>query len=272
MNTRNLSITEIELDFTNPRIARMLEMYASDEISAEQVALALGAAGGENEGDTYTTFRSLKESIRTHRGVIHPIIVNHTNEDRYVVIEGNTRVLIYRDFIDVGMDGEWSTIPAIIHENLAQGDVDAIRLQAHLVGPRPWEAYSKARYLNQLYNNRHLTLDQIVENCGGRRKEVQNYIDAFNDMENHYRPMLREGEIFDAQKFSAFVELQRSNVQRALVYKGFSKDDFARWVISELLYPLNTVRQLPRILNNHRLPGSNNVGFKAIDSSQPLTK
>src|SRR5437773_2810318 len=112
-----LSVEQVELDATNPRIAKWVQMYG-DEISAEQMSLALGAAGGEVEDDG-TTFTSLRESIKTNRGVIHPIIVNRERDDRIVVIEGNTRVLIYREFLSQGIDGDWARIPAMIYEGLS---------------------------------------------------------------------------------------------------------------------------------------------------------
>ena len=59
------------------------------------MSLALGAANYE-QGESTTTFQSLRASIRTHGGVIHPILVNKENENRLVVIEGNARALIYR--------------------------------------------------------------------------------------------------------------------------------------------------------------------------------
>lgn len=181
---------------------------------------------------------------------------NKTDDDRHVVIEGNTRLQIYREFLSEGHNGNWSTILAVVHDNLDAKSIDAIRLQAHLVGPRPWEPYSKARYLRHLRNSEHLTLDQIVEFCGGRRRQVLDLIDAFQDMEQHYRHQLDSDADFDASRFSAFVEYQRPNVQAAVVNSGFSKDDFARWVMDGLISPLNTVRQLPRILVN---PEARNV-------------
>jgi len=249
MKTEMLQVDKVQLDMNNPRVARILEMYG-DEVTANQISMALGA-GDTTEGENYTTFYSLKESIRVNRGVIHPIIVNRESKDRLVVIEGNTRVQIYRDFSKEGVPGDWKKIPAVVHENLDGRSIDAIRLQAHLVGPRPWEPYSKAKYLDHLRNGENLTLDQIVEFCGGRRRQILDYVAAFHDMENHYRPRVAEaGAAFDASRFSAFVELQRPRVCNALATGGFTKDDFAQWVIDELLMPLNTIRKLPRILND----------------------
>ena len=247
---RRMPVTDLRLDKNNPRIAQWLEMYKG-EITAEQMSLALGAAGGEDNRTTGTTFRSLRESIRTNGGIIHPIIVNSTSNG-YVVIEGNTRALIFQEFGKRGEPGDWDTIPALLYHDLDQTSVDAIRLQAHLVGPREWLPYSKAKYLHLLRNSQHLTWGQIVDFCGGGESEARNLVAAYEDMEGHYRPQLNDGEAFDASRFSAFVELQRSRVQGVLVETGYTKTDFASWVKDRLIYPLNTVRLLPRILRDPR--------------------
>jgi hypothetical protein len=245
-----LDVTALELDLSNPRIAQYIEMYG-DNITAEQMSLALGA-GDSLAGDGGTTFHSLRESIKTCGRIIHPIIVNQDPDGKYTVIEGNTRVLIYREFLAQGIDGAWAEIPAIVYMSLSPADIDAIRLQAHLVGPRQWDPYSKAKYLDHLRNSAHLTLAQIVDYCGGRKKEVSDFIDAFHDMERYYRPMLAHDAEFDPSRFSAFVELQNPRVKKAVLDAGFSYTDFARWVKDQLIFPLNTVRQMPRILANER--------------------
>ena len=189
-------------------------------------------------------------AIRTHGGLIHPILVNKETDNRLVVIEGNTRALIYRQFRSDDSSGRWDEIPAIVYDDLGQESIDAIRLQAHLVGPREWDPYSKAKYLDYLSNTEHLTTDQIIDFCGGQRSEVYRFIDAYNDMERHYRPLLASDDQFDPTRFSAFVEMQAPRVQEALVTSGYSKTNFAEWVNDQRLYPLNVVRRLPAILGN----------------------
>ena len=139
-----LPIEKLTLDLHNPRIRQYMDMYG-DNVTAEGIALALSGSGSS---DSTTSFSSLKESIRVHRGIIHPIIVNHaTADDKYIVIEGNTRLQIYKDFYRKTQDDIWKEIRCIVYENLEKNEVDAIRLQSHLVGPRDWDPYSKAKYL-----------------------------------------------------------------------------------------------------------------------------
>ena len=243
-----LPVETLVLDTSNPRVARYIEMYGG-EVTDEQMSLALGAASYE-EGENSTTFQSLRASIKTHGGLIHPILVNREGNDRLVVIEGNTRTLIYRQFRASDDTGTWDQIPAIVYDNLDDKDIDAIRLQAHLVGPRQWDPYSKAKYLDYLSNSEHLTTDQIIDFCGGQRREVHRFIDAYNDMEDFYRPLLASDDQFDPTRFSAFVELQAPRVQEALLNSGHTREDFAGWVNDQILYPLDRVRRLPAILAN----------------------
>ena len=136
-----LPVETLVLDTSNPRVARYIEMYGG-EVTDEQMSLALGAANYEQgESTTTTTFQSLRASIRSHEGLIHPILVNRDTADRMVVIEGNTRALIYRQFRSANDSDKWDAIPAIIYNQLDKKDIDAIRLQAHLVGPRQWDPY-----------------------------------------------------------------------------------------------------------------------------------
>ena len=243
-----LSVETLVLDTSNPRVARYIEMY-DGEVTDEQMSLALGAANYE-QGESTTTFQSLRASIRTHKGLIHPILVNKEPDNRRVVIEGNTRAMIYRQLRCDDHSGEWDKIPAIVYDQLDEKEIDAIRLQAHLVGPRQWDPYSKAKYLEYLSNSEHLTTDQIIDFCGGQRTEVHRFIDAYNDMETYYRPLLTSDDQFDPTRFSAFVEMQAPRVQEALLTSGYNKTDFARWVNDRVLYPLDRVRRLPAILAN----------------------
>jgi hypothetical protein len=245
-----LPVENIELDIKNPRIAKWVEMYG-DVIKPEQMALALGA-GSSSDGEAGVSFNSLKQSIQTNQGIIHPIIVNKEGKSKYVVIEGNTRTLIYKEFKEKNIAGNWNVIPAMVYEDMSAQTIDAIRLQAHLVGTRAWDPYSKAKYLDFLRNSENLTYAQIIDFCGGNKKEVEHYIQAYQDMEKYYRPILDSDQDFDHTRFSAFVELQKQTILTGLLEGGFTKTDFSRWVHEKKIYPLLSVRKLPRVLKNEK--------------------
>ena len=241
---QELNIDVLALDIKNPRISQYLDMYGGN-VTAEGIALAL--TGSATDGST--SFYALRESIRVNRGIIHPIIVNHTSEGKYIVIEGNTRLQIYRDFFKKTNDSIWSTIRCIVYENLSKEEIDSIRLQSHMVGPRDWDAYSKAKYLDQLYNKDGLPINTIIDYCGGKKSEILKLIDAYNDMQQYYVPLL-EGEKPDPREFSKFSELQNRSIKEALNANGYTTKDFSQWVLNHNIDTAQNVRWLPEILSD----------------------
>lgn len=250
MEYKLLDINEVELDINNPRIKQWLEIYKDEELTSEAISLALSASAGGASTSTYTT---LKESIRVNKGIINPIIVNKFEDGRLVVIEGNTRLQIYKEFSELDPEGPWKKIIAIVYDQLPEEQIHAIRLQTHLVGPRDWDAFSKAKYLNQLCNIDKLPMSMIVSFCGGKKTEIQKLIDAYSDMLKYYFPAAQNHEMDpDPREFSKFSELQNSSVAQALMVHKYNKNDFAEWVVNGNIDTAMNVRKLPAILANKR--------------------
>ena len=243
-----LNVQDIYLDAENPRIKQYLEYYDSSTLTSEQIALALSDS---SDSDAITTYRALKESIKTSQGIIHPILVNHEEDGRYVVIEGNTRVQIYREFLSSGTKGDWSKIVALVYEKLPEIEKHAIRLQSHLVGPRDWNPYSKAKYLYRLYEIENLSMNNIVSMCGGKESEIRQLIHAYEYMERYYRPYVTQhGYDYDTQQFSKFREYQNSRIQNAVARKGYPENEFAKWVAEGNVDKAQGVRSIPAIMQN----------------------
>jgi hypothetical protein len=249
VNIQNIPVAQIVLDERNPRIAHVVADITG-ATPQEWIPMALGQHAPEDqESGSASTYSSLKASIRAFRRLIVPIIVTPNPDGTYVVIEGNTRVAIFRELAEEGSPGDWSVIPAIVQTDLQEAGEHAIRLQAHLVGPRPWRPYAKAKYLHDLYINQKMSINEILDYCGGtaRRREIEEYIAAYKDMNEHYLPIVHAaGAQPDYSLFSSFKELQ--NIKAALVRTGHSEAEFAQWVHDGRMAPQNMVRQLPRIL------------------------
>jgi hypothetical protein len=83
--------------------------------------------------------------------------------------------------------------------------------------------------------------------------EVQSYIDAFQIMEEYYRPYCIEtGDTFDVKSFSGFFELVlKPSLQGVLIENNFNFTDFSKWIHGrDKIKQLSHVRQLERILQN----------------------
>lgn len=242
-----LSIDEVELDINNPRIQQYLEMYG-DDITSDGIALALNGSSGASSTSSYQT---LKESIRVNGGIINPIIVNKYPDGKLVVIEGNTRLQIYKEFALADPEGPWKEIIAIVYDDLPETEIHAIRLQTHLVGPRDWDPFSKAKYLNQLSNIDKLPMATIISFCGGKKAEIEKLISAYTDMVTFYFPVAEAAEMDpDPREFSKFSELQNTSIKQALAVHKFDRTDFAKWVVNGNIDTAQNVRKLPAILAN----------------------
>lgn len=247
---QNVPVDQIELDEENPRIAPFLE-HMEPPYSEANIFLALGA-GGDDEGGGLPGFNKLRQSIQTNGGVVSPVILRQVAAGKFLCIEGNTRVQLYREFKTRETAGDWDTIPAIVHASIGEDDVHAIRLQAHLVGPRPWTPYAKAKYLTQLREKEHFPFSRLVDFCGGNERSIVESLNAYADMEKHYRPHLPSDEDFDTTRFSGFVEAQKPGVKEAIARAGFTMDDFGRWIIDGKIEKLAHVRWIPKILKDKK--------------------
>lgn len=244
-----LDINQIKLDSQNPRIKQFLENYVGEPTS-EQISLALSDSG---TGDATTSYRTLRESIRVSKGIIHPIVVNHTADGEMVVIEGNTRLQIYKEFHESNPDGTWAMIPSLLYEQMSEYDIHSIRLQSHLVGPRDWDPYSKAKYLFQLSEVEYLPMSQIISLCGGKSNEITKSIDAYKCMEGAYRKYIEDNELdFEPREFSKFIEYQTPRIKNAVANAGYTIDTFAEWVAEGNIDKAQGVRNLPDILKSDK--------------------
>ncbi len=246
----NLDINLILLDRDNPRIKNYLDIYPEEDITAAHIALAL--SNSSNTQDATTSYTSLRDSIMKCGGIIHPIIVSLEADGHYIAIEGNTRLQIYKEFQKNDKSGLWDFIPAIVYDQLEKEKKHEIRLQSHLVGPRAWDPYSKAKYLWQLSEIEHMPLNTIISLCGGGKTEIQRSIAAYQYMETYYRPYIKtkRNRRFDIREFSKFYEFQSNSIQHSISKADFDLSIFAEWVADGNIDTAQRVRILPRVLAN----------------------
>ena len=234
---------QIDFDRENPRIKVALEKYG-DKLDDRRIRFALQTA---TEGSaSASSYRSLKDSVRAARDISVPIVVC-PKSDRYVCVDGNTRLAIYYELQEESAPGDWTTIKCLVLDDPDQRDIETIRVTAHLVGARDWPAYEKARYLHYLRNVEFMDYDELIARCGGNKTTITQQIDAYHDMNEFYRDV-NSDDAFKVDRFSGFVELQKTDVKDSIYSAGFDLHDFGHWIRDGQIYRLADVRKLPRVL------------------------
>ena len=87
--------------------------------------------------------KSLVPDIKRHGGLMEPILVRL---DTMEVIEGNSRLAVYRELNKNTEDDEWELIPCNIVSRLTDEQQAAFLNQIHVKGKTQWSAYEKANF------------------------------------------------------------------------------------------------------------------------------
>lgn len=207
----HVPLDSLILDVGNPRIQYYLDARLNDEVTPEQIELAL--AEGNDQ------FDRLKDHIERNGGIYNPIWVVPEGS-MYRVIEGNTRAFIYKELSEKYVnDDKWKAIEAyILPTAVERHKINFIRLEAHLFGATPWDAYEKARELYRLHTEEDYSIKRLEQLTKLSGYDIKNYIQAFMDMEKQYFPKYyKPGEQL---KFSYFAEFRKNKQLKKLVRDG----------------------------------------------------
>lgn len=248
-----INVSDIYFDVHNPRSKYDSPFELSEDIFNEEVQKQLipNLLGNPDGGVGYSV-NSLKESIKTAGTIVTPIWVKKV-DDKYVCIEGNTRLYIYKNLLEEDSPERrerWEKIPAIVYEDLDPEQEHKLKLTAHIVGTREWKPYNKAKYISELLEGGSLTWDEIANIVGGRKTELQKLVQAQMNYDEYFIPIRQE----KTQKlFSHYVEKEKySPVEDRMREYDFTEEDFAKWVADEKFGMAINVRKLPKVLQNDK--------------------
>jgi hypothetical protein len=247
VENRRVPLDILKLDAQNPRIGLYKDSQPKDAFSDEEIRHAIVNRGP----DAYT---KLRDSIEINQGVIHPIWIAPAQHGKHLVIEGNTRVLIYRELAGKYPASDvWKTIPAnVLPLGINDSQINFVRLEAHLRGITPWDAYERARYLYILSEKEGYSVTRLEQLTRLRRAEIETEIRAFRDMSDIYSPKFPD-DPYQSQKFSYFVEYERNNRLKQQVERaGLGTADFCDWVGTQRLPKAENVRTLGDILGDSK--------------------
>ena len=192
----------IDLDPENPRTGYFADTKkAATGLSQTQAELEFALRYKAEDA-----YEKLRESIETNQGLTNPIWLSPTNNGRYRVIEGNSRLLAYRDLHKKFLgDKTYVAIPSrVLPAEIDPLVQDFIRIEAHLRGVNPWEAYERARFLYHMFHEKGMTYRQLATMTRLTEKEAEASTEAYRTMTERYLSVYKDPN--EVQKFSYFAE------------------------------------------------------------------
>ena len=241
----NIPLGELVPDVENPRIGLFRDHQPNKNLSEAEIHYALA----NKSPDAYN---KLKESIHNNKGIVNPIWIQPLGKKKYLVVEGNSRLVIYKDLSKLEPnEKQWKTIIAfVLPDNINEDEKNFIRLQAHLRGTNEWDAYEKAKYLFKLSKEDHWPIKKIEKQTKLSTGEINQNIKAFELMQQQYLPKNQDPN--EVSKFSYFVEYVKDNkLKRVMEKNGLDETDFCNWVSDKSKIPTGQdVRRLRDIMED----------------------
>lgn len=239
-------IYSLMLDELNPRISFFRDNQVTDTLSDQQIIFALTNKKPE-------AFRKLKDSIHNNKGIMYPIWIEPLEGNKYRVIEGNTRVVVYRMLLqEEPHELRWKAILCnVLSEGINEGQKNFIRLQSHLRGTTEWDAYEKAKYLYKLWQDDGWSKPKLEKQTKMTEKQITDNIEAYKLMEEQYLPKHGD-DPNEVSKYSYFVEyVKDKKLQKSMAKHSKTVSDFCDWVADKKKLPTGQdVRKLSNIVGN----------------------
>jgi hypothetical protein len=263
----NVDVNQIMLNPENPRLGSAIE-FGGDPLpqAVLQNNLQMLAQGEQGKSDLTTprdSFKALKASIIQMGRISTSIIIQKLDKPvdgfLYKVLEGNNRLTIYKQLHndEQSKDNEslkWAKIPAEIITETNEKYYHQIQLTAHLVQPKPWEPFARAKYLHYIKNNPTSELDyeEIAEICGGRtrKKQIEDEINAY-DLMLKWKESDKYGNSYSSAKFQHVYQYETNKLKLNPV--GINDEKFLEFLDKDKIDEARHVRSLKDIWMNPKI-------------------
>lgn len=133
--------------------------------------------------------------IEEDGGLIHKILVFDNK-----VVEGNTRLCVYRHLHEKTKDEKWRTIPCqILEAEINKKQLYRLLCNEHIVGKIEWDTYEKGCLLTKMLETDHMKEEEISKISKLTVGKVKEHIAA-------YKLMVKESDN-NPKRFSHYVQL-----------------------------------------------------------------
>ena len=142
--------------------------------------------------------KNLVPDVKRHGGLMEPILIRY---DTMEVIEGNSRLAVYRKLNDESEGNDWELIHCDIISNLTDRQQAAFLNQIHVKGKTQWSAYEKANFA-YVRKEKKWTFSEIAELFGESEATIRIRIKVIE--------MMKENKDSEQSHFSYYDVLVRN--------------------------------------------------------------
>jgi len=250
VENKDIELEKLVLDEENPRIGYWIDniaRIANEEPTQEDLEKVLKMG-------QYDDYIRLKMSIETNEGLMKEIWVFPYKNGKYKIIDGNTRLLIYKDLRDKYPHKKtYKKIRCrILPTDISDKQKDFVRLIAHLRGENDWQAYDRARMLYILYHEKGYTNEELKNKTKLSISEIKKWRESYKNMTEQFLP-----RFFDKpdpfSKFSYFVEYENEKIKNGMKRHNLTIQNFCDWIGNNEIARAQDVRDLKKILKNKEI-------------------
>jgi len=242
---KDVDINDVQYYPENPRINYIISKYPKNQITQDII---------QNELLKLEQTRERIKDLEENKGLIDEIYILNKK-----VIEGNTRLCAFRMLSKKYPDDKrWKVIKArILQNDVSEEELFYILGIFHIKGKTEWNAYEKAAYIYKMIVTLKKDSIEIGKQLRMQPKNIDIAIKAYKVMKEKFLPKSKnrgtDKQYEDLRKFSYFDAFyhQKELVEREKNTPGFV-DTFITWVREDRFKKAQSVRDLPKILNNKR--------------------
>ena len=117
--------------------------------------------------------KNLKDEVKRHGGLLEPIVVSMNT---WEVVEGNSRLAVYKELHDSQADGDWGLIPCRLISKIEDDQLAAYLSQIHIKGKTKWPAFEK-------YNFAYVRFIKSTTNGNPKKEAYSQIANLFGESE-----------------------------------------------------------------------------------------
>ena len=256
-----MDIYELKFLKDNPRVYACTHEYPNfDELmEGEQQDVIFHKLKEE------TSVKNLRPEIERHGGLMEPILVRL---DTKQVIEGNSRLAVYRLLYEKTKESDWEYIPCNMVSGLTERQQAAFLNEIHVKGKTQWSAYEKANFA-YVRRERGWSLNDIAELFGESVNTIRTRVRVIETMKENSDGTKSHFSYYDVLVRIPTIqkEVSQNGELRNLLYAEIKKtdpkddksanedetaeEDESRFTAQELRKKLPAIIEKPKVLRKY---------------------